>query len=118
MGSSKGGGECELGLPQLDGDDLVGHGDVVPCQLDDMLDVLAEDDDQDGGCPVSHSELWDCQILEEGRDVALSDPGHSAVGSLHRLQCRGYRDQIARSTETFRRTPWKRRRTRQRPSIV
>jgi hypothetical protein len=42
-------GEGELGLSQPDGDDLVSHGDV--------FDVLAEDDYQAGGCPVSHSEL-------------------------------------------------------------
>jgi hypothetical protein len=32
--------------------------------------------------------------LREGRDVSLPDPGHSAVGPLHRLQCRGHRDQL------------------------
>lgn len=36
----------------------------------------------------------DGKILEEGRDVSLPDPGHSAVGPLHRLQCRGHRDQL------------------------
>ena len=50
-------GEGELGLSQPDGDDFVGHDDVVPCQPDDVFDVLAEDDYQAGGCPVSHSVL-------------------------------------------------------------
>lgn len=34
------------------------------------------------------------EIFEEGGDVGLSDPGHSAVGSLHRFQCSGYRAQL------------------------
>jgi hypothetical protein len=34
------------------------------------------------------------QVLEECRHVALSDPGHSAVGSPHRLQRPGDRDQL------------------------
>ena len=51
------GGECELGLPQAHGDDVVGNGDVVPGELDDVFDVLAEYDDQDRCSPISHGEL-------------------------------------------------------------
>ncbi|WP_431841698.1 hypothetical protein [Calidifontibacter indicus] len=57
MSSSRGGGECELGFPEADGDDVVGHDDAVPGELDDVFDVLAEDDDQDRCCPVAHTEL-------------------------------------------------------------
>ncbi|MEQ4726260.1 hypothetical protein [Nonomuraea sp. B19D2] len=47
----------EESLPQTDRDDLGGHGDVVPGQPDEVFDVLAEDDDQDGGSPIAHGEL-------------------------------------------------------------
>ena len=66
MGSSKG-GECELGLPESYGDDIVGDGDVVPGQLDDVFDVLTEDDDQDGGHPVARGELVGVDHTLDGR---------------------------------------------------
>jgi hypothetical protein len=56
-GLVQGGGECELGLPEPDCGDVFGDGDVVPGQLDDVFNVLAEDEHQDGGSPVAHAEL-------------------------------------------------------------
>ena len=46
-----------IGLPEPDGDDVAGDGDIVPGQLDDIFDVLAEDDDQDGGSSVARVEF-------------------------------------------------------------
>ena len=56
MGSSKGEGSANP-VPQLDGDEFVGDGDVVPRQPDDVFDVLSEHDDQDGGGAIAHGEL-------------------------------------------------------------
>jgi hypothetical protein len=61
------GGECELGLPESYGDDVVGDGDVVPGQLDDVFDALTEDDDQDGGRPVARGELVGVDHTLDGR---------------------------------------------------
>lgn len=56
-GLVQGGGECEGRLSQPEGDDVVGDGYVVPSQLYDVLDVLAEDDDQDCGGPVANVQF-------------------------------------------------------------
>jgi hypothetical protein len=42
-------GECDVDLPHPHGDDLVADLDVVPGQRDDVLHLLAEDEDEDGG---------------------------------------------------------------------
>jgi hypothetical protein len=52
-GLVQGGGECELGLSQANRHEFLGHGDVVPAQPNDVVDLLAEHDDQDGGGAVS-----------------------------------------------------------------
>jgi hypothetical protein len=44
MGSSKGEGSANSVFESY-GDDIVGDGDVVPGQLDDVFDALTEDDD-------------------------------------------------------------------------
>jgi hypothetical protein len=54
----------DLGLAQAHGDGLVGDGDVVPGESDDVLDLLAEHDDQDGGGAVTRVQLFavDCRL--------------------------------------------------------
>lgn len=44
--------KCDFDSSEGDGDEFLCHGDVVPGQLDDVGDLLAEDQNEDGCCAV------------------------------------------------------------------
>jgi hypothetical protein len=83
MGSSKGEGSAKFGLPQSDGHVLVSHGDLVPGQPEDVFNVLAEDDDQNGRRTVVRSEL----VVWTTRSTAASCSESGRLGLVLR-RCR------------------------------
>lgn len=59
-------GECDREATERDDDQLVGDSDVVPRQRDNVLELLAEGQDQDGRCAVSRCERVAVDDLREG----------------------------------------------------
>ncbi len=57
-GWSSGSGERDVDLADADGDDLVAYLHVVPGQRDDVFDLLAEDEDEDGCSTIPACDLF------------------------------------------------------------
>jgi hypothetical protein len=66
-------GQGDGGSAHADGDEVVGDGDVVAGESDDVFDLLAEDDDENGGRAVSGAQFAAVQVCWTASSCSAAD---------------------------------------------